>query len=67
VWATARKITEEENASRTGLFCKSRSGKKVEEMSDIADEISCLNGAREVTTKDVRDWMSSKRHAARKT
>ncbi len=31
---------------------------------DIADEISCLNGAREVSTEDVRDWMSSKRHAA---
>jgi hypothetical protein len=32
---------------------------------DIADEISCLNGAREVSTEDVRNWMSSKRHAAR--
>ncbi len=33
---------------------------------DIADEISCLNGAREVSTENVRNWMSSKRHAARK-
>ncbi len=33
---------------------------------DIADEISCLNGAREVSTEDVRNWMSSKRHAAGK-
>ena len=32
---------------------------------DIADEISGLNGAREVTTEDVRNWMSSKRHASR--
>ena len=32
---------------------------------DIADEISCLNGSREVSTEDVRNWMSSKRHAAR--
>jgi hypothetical protein len=34
-------------------------------LKDIADEISCLNGAREVSTEDVRNWMSSKRHAAR--
>jgi hypothetical protein len=32
---------------------------------DIADEISGLNGAHEVTTEDVRNWMSSKRHASR--
>ncbi len=32
---------------------------------DIAAEISCLNGARELTTEDVRNWMSTKRHAAR--
>ncbi len=42
------------------LFAARRKKKNVE------DEINSLNGAREVTTEDLRNWMSSKRHAARK-
>ena len=35
--------------------------------ADIATEISCLDGAREVTTQDVRNWFSNMRCRSRRS